>query len=372
MPNDSRSFPIDTAGRRAIAEALLGEFDEHGFCRCPGADLHTHQKQVRGRVGRDCRVYLDRVPTIKCMHSSCADAVAEANRKLRSEIGKHEVRKAKEDGYVLEAPKRRRSRTPEEREKAEAEKRAVALARRTEAALPAILERHAWTRADWWEASQDWMGEMDGMRQARALLSLFKPDDIVWCGLHGDSISSEDAARTDRFWRKRREEIDGKRPFRMAREWIAGIDERGELPGPRIVPSSFKPGRLDRSNEAVMQRRFLVIENDSPEMTEIGRQCALLRWLQAGCGLNLRAVIFTGGKSLHGWFDAPMPNRLAELQVMLCGAQVTGFSGRVETVGGLGFDKATFVPSQAYRVPGWKHDKTGKDVDLWYLGGHGE
>jgi hypothetical protein len=75
--------------RRAIAERILGtvgwQTDVLGDCRCPGEAHHT-----TGGKSHECQVHLDGAPTVHCVHKSCASAVAEANRLLRSEIGKAE------------------------------------------------------------------------------------------------------------------------------------------------------------------------------------------------------------------------------------------------------------------------------------------
>src|SRR5215471_19219425 len=72
-------------GPRHIAMSIVGAVDWQtevsGFCKCPGEALHTH------RTGKkDCRVCVDGVPTIFCFHSSCAPAVADANKRLRREL----------------------------------------------------------------------------------------------------------------------------------------------------------------------------------------------------------------------------------------------------------------------------------------------
>lgn len=59
---------------RQIAEELLGSpIDADGYCRCPGAALHT---TAGGR--RDCRITFDpagqEMPKCHCFHASCADA----------------------------------------------------------------------------------------------------------------------------------------------------------------------------------------------------------------------------------------------------------------------------------------------------------
>src|SRR5215471_10845654 len=73
-------------GPRHIAMSIVGAVDWQtevsGFCRCPGEALHTHRTSKK-----DCRVSVDGAPTIYCFHSSCAAAVANANLRLRRELG---------------------------------------------------------------------------------------------------------------------------------------------------------------------------------------------------------------------------------------------------------------------------------------------
>ena len=69
-----------------IASSLLGGVDWQsavsGYCRCPGEAQHTHRT-----AKKDCRVNVDGAPTIHCFHASCAPIVAEANKRLRRELG---------------------------------------------------------------------------------------------------------------------------------------------------------------------------------------------------------------------------------------------------------------------------------------------
>ncbi len=255
-------------------------------------------------------------------------------------------------------PKRR---SRQEKEAEREYRRARALAIRAENSLRKILERGSWDRYEMWEESAIEPGDL--CAQASALLGLFDPTDIVWCGEHAHSISAEDAADPEN--RKRMERLRALRPFRSASEWIKQC-EAGVLPGPRICPNAFKSGVLSRSDDAVLHRRFLVIEHDKLSLNEQG---AALRWLWKEAGLCLRAVVFTGGKSLHGWFDCPAPGRMKDLQIALVGARKQTGEGRDLYLGGMGFDRASFVPSQPYRIPGWKHDRTGEAAELWFLGG---
>ena len=87
--SDRKSIPFAVESRRAIAERVLGAVDWQdevlGDCHCPGEANHT-----TGEKAHECQIHLDGAPTIHCLHKSCESAVAETNRRLRSEIGKAE------------------------------------------------------------------------------------------------------------------------------------------------------------------------------------------------------------------------------------------------------------------------------------------
>ena len=85
---------------RQVAEKILGAVDWQTevseFWRCPGEAMHTN---ANGK--KDCRVNVDGAPTIFCFHASCAGAVAEANRRLRRELGASPWELRLPDGQVL-------------------------------------------------------------------------------------------------------------------------------------------------------------------------------------------------------------------------------------------------------------------------------
>ncbi|HZL13171.1 MAG TPA: BT4734/BF3469 family protein [Verrucomicrobiae bacterium] len=84
----SKSPALNGESRRVIAEKIVGliESTEAGdFCKCLGEHLHTN-----GNAPKDCRVTLDGVPTIFCLHKSCSQVIETANHELRSQIGKAE------------------------------------------------------------------------------------------------------------------------------------------------------------------------------------------------------------------------------------------------------------------------------------------
>jgi hypothetical protein len=240
-------------------------------------------------------------------------------------------------------------------------RRALALALRAAQVKGEILQRYAWDFADICEDSPRRLDNR--LQQAGALLSLFEPTDMVWAGEPMHSIAKEDVEGAEKAWRR-----EVARHFRKAGDWVSAA-EAGELPGSRICGCAFNSGtQHSRSLEAVARQRFLVIEHDHLSLDEQG---AMLRWLRDGAGLRLRAILFTGGKSLHGWFDFPADPREAwRLKLMLCGLQEEQLvEGRTQRRwrGGLGFDAASWNAVQPWKVPGWPHPKTQRMCELVWL-----
>jgi hypothetical protein len=255
--------------------------------------MHSHPN---GR--RDCAVYLDSVPTVHCVHTSCIGAIDKANHDLRSAIAKGSMN-GKPWQPAPEDLQRERERQARER-----------LKHRAAIAASTILERFAAEPADLFERSLvrlldnpagDW----------RLLLGLVPPGAMIWIGDTKDTGQPRHGVH-----------------FRTVAEWL----EESEAPGNFTCPSLFKLGSYSRSNDNAVARPFLVIESDSLTKAEI---CAVFHWLSQP--LRLRAIVDTGGKSLHGWFDFPDPDRLEELRVVLPA---------------LGCDPALFKPSQPVRLPG--------------------
>jgi hypothetical protein len=303
--------------RQNIAEAVLGEIDwkepDRGYCRCPGADLHSNPD---GR--RDCRVTLDGAPTVYCTHTSCLSAIEEANRRLRSEIGKAE----REPG----APMARRKPTAEDLERQRKAVEADRLARNAKAALAGVLRDHAIEPADLWRTSPT---SLMGIKDAdlwRHLLRIFHPDSVVWIGDKTDSGSPHHA-----------------RHFRTVAEWL----QSSTCPGPRITPATFKAGSYSRSGDNVEAHRLFIVEHDKLGIREQG---ALIKYTRQWC--RLRAVVFTGNKSLHAWFDMPDPEVMERLLVLL---------------DAWGLDPAGFKPTQPFRLPGKIHEQSGRYSDLLFL-----
>jgi hypothetical protein len=294
---------VDTlANRQAGAEALftgLEWIDEvTAFCKCPGQSKHT------GPNGpKDCQVKIDGAPTVYCVHASCADKVAAANKALRAGI---------HSGPPLKL-------TPEQKKAAAL---AIAKARqveelkvRTTRSLASLLKTYAWPYDKIVADNPNPIHEDDWDGMFKAFLDMFKDDDVIWVGDVSQTGKPHHAAH-----------------FKTKSEWLAGLTRVG----PFTCPSSFLPGSYSRSKENVAAQRYLVVESDTLSKNEVG---AIFRWLDQKVELPLRAVVDTAGKSLHGWFDYPPDHILADLKIMLpvmgCDPKMFGASQPCRLPGGL-------------------------------------
>jgi len=214
-----------------------------------------------------------------------------------------------------------------------------ALAHRRESILEPYLSE-SW-RADFWHDSPvilDFPVAGDAHLMVRGL---YRPEDVLWIGGQFDSGKPQHEAN-----------------FRTTTEWI----ELETLP-PRIASGTFKQGSISRSDSNLISSPFIVIESDDlighkpdddVEREWNKRLCAALILLcRDRLKLSLRAVIDTGGKSLHGWFDRPSPDAVEALMSI---AQ------------GLAIDDAVVTrASNPLRLPGCIHQKTSKPARLLYL-----
>ena len=295
---------------QAIAETILAEVSwtgpDSGYCRCPGIDLHTSSN---GR--RDCRVMLNGAPTIYCVHSSCSGVIANANRALRSIIGKAE----RGDEGARPVPRPPTAEELERRRQAECLRR---LNERSRRSLDQIVAKHRIGLADVFESSP--VRLLDGPQDDwRLLLHLFPLNGVVWIGDTKDSCDEQADEERKAYCRTH---------FRPVRAWLA----EKRAPGQFTCPSLFRPGVHSRSNGNVAGRPFLVVESDT-----LGKEDVMAVFNRMRNFMRLRAVVDTAGKSLHGWFGYPSAGAMDELRVILPA---------------LGCDAALFKASQPCRLPG--------------------
>jgi hypothetical protein len=330
---------------RQVAASIVGTVDWQtevsGFCRCPGESLHTHPTGKK-----DCRVSVDGAPTIFCFHASCAAAVAEANLRLRRELGetswelKLPVGIILRNGDVLQADGSVKTRAEIERgistphpgplpgRGGEGERLVLESVRvMAERFAPELFQKFCWPFAQIIEDSPLQVCQRDAEDQFRTWLKLWPAHCHVWIG---DIFSSgRPEHRTN---------------FRPVADWY----QIGPAMGNFTCGSSFKPGSFQRSNANCNGTRFLVIESDTLAKDEVG---AIFAYLQRRLHYRLHCIIDTAGKSLHAWFDAPR-NKILENRLK---AGLTAF----------GCDPKVFTCSQPVRVPGaWRDGRLQRLVWL--------
>ena len=297
-----------------IAESVLGEIiwvsDDKGYCECPGKNRHTTRD---GR--RDCILYLDRVPTLHCVHGNCGPSLEAANKKLRDAILNNDPDQALKPRKLSAEEKRKL------KERAENER----IRQRAAKSLTQLIANNPWTYD---QIITDSRVKVQGNEENhwRLLLARFKSEDVIWIGGVYDSGKPEHASH-----------------FRTAEQWLK---ESGKV-GPFICPAVFKNTSIARSNENIVRRAFLVVESDTLSKNQVG---SIFRWLRDQVKLDLVAIVDTAGKSLHGWFVYPDEEKVDELKWILPS---------------LGCDPKLFTASQPVRLPGALRD--GKYQKLVYL-----
>jgi hypothetical protein len=304
--------------RRKIAETLLGQitWDQSGSkgeCKCPGASFHTNP-------GEAANIFVDGRPTIHCFHQSCEEKVEETNTRLRTAIASIE-RNSSEPQNPPPGFKPKASKKDSDKQ------RLLMLAR---ANLNGIVADNPFHDSDEWiDRSPISLPEDSGGDDWRLLLGQLPIEERFWIGQQYDSGSPEHVNH-----------------FQTAQEWMS----HEQCPGPLICPANFKEGSFQRSEEQVVQNHFIIVESDKLTKPEIS---SVFLWLSSHW--HLFAIVDTGNKSLHGWFEKP--EFLTE-EIMAVDRTV---------LAGLGCDPAMFRPAQPCRLPSWIREETKRRQHLLYL-----
>ena len=309
-------------GSKQTTEEVLGAVDWlndwEGNATCPGQDLHSH------RTGpRDCRVYLDKVPTIYCVHQSCLGEVEKANRQLRKVLCNQDTGSLTFKGSQLAGgfiPVTKAHYSPKDRREY---LRRKSRERQLKSAGRKQLERILNDPVYQWEYDQILADSPlapghEPIEDWHLFLGLFEGmEGSLWCGDVTDSGQEHHSEN-----------------FKPTDEWLLSP----EPPGAFTCSALFAPGTTSRRNANVTSRPYLVMESDKLTKGQMG---AVLRWFNVGMHWPLRAIIDTGGKSLHGWMDMPPQEWLPELQII---------------VEAMDMDPAMLKPSQPVRLPGVPRD----------------
>jgi hypothetical protein len=212
---------------------------------------------------------------------------------------------------------------------------------KAKACLSGLVEKWRWTNEDVWESSPSRPdASIDDPRFF--LGALFSPDDLVWTGCVHQSGKEVylDRWRTVEVWR----------------------DAPDREIGPYVAPATWNPGTFGRCRRNVKSVPYLVLDFDGPkgwkpnDAEELAHHrefsLAITRWLREDRHWNLAAIVWTGSKSIHAWFEHPGEDLLTPFR---------------ETLPLLGIDPSLIGhPEHPCRLPGQVHEKT-KNVSrvLW-------
>jgi hypothetical protein len=172
--------------------------------------------------------------------------------------------------------------------------------------------------------------------------ALFFNQDVLWLGGVYDSGKPRHAAN-----------------FRTLEDWL----QAPVLP-PRIAAGTFNGESCSRSMQAVRLAPYVIIESDkmsgedpiTEEEKETNKRlfAAFIGYASSELGLTLRAVIDTGNKSLHSWWDC-----MSEHQMDCLVHMAESFNLDLGLI-----QKCAAAP---LRLPGCIHDKTTRRAELLYL-----
>jgi hypothetical protein len=252
--------------------------------------------------------------------------------------GEHRRRIFALAGVIADRPidesERRQRRERFAREKAR-ERQRMRLRGTAQERLRELLGSYPWEPVEAWEDSPQ---RPDGPRvlsdPRHFLATLYPPEALLWTGEVYHSGPAHGA-----HWR-------------TCAEWQEAADD--EI-GPMASPALWRPGTVSRTMDGVASAPYTVLDFDgfggvkpvtpAEKDAHLRDSLAMIRWLREGLHWQLRAILHTGGKSLHAWFHTPEPAVLESLR---------------STATALGIDAGLIGrPEHPCRLPGRRHAKTG-------------
>lgn len=284
---------------RQILEAMFTVTDwkseDLAYIECPGKAMHSGKN-----AKKDCRVNLDGAPTIHCLHNSCSGVIEEANYKFRRAIWDNNPGPKRE--YTVEEKAKIKKDLEEKKKEHAWQDFAIAN-------LDKILKKYHWPLADVFHESP-FMTDDSGSDSLLFASKMYKPEDVIW---NGDTKDTGNESFKDNF--------------KTVSDWM-----KTGFKGNFTCAATFKPGTFARKNENVVSRPYLVVESD---ILTLDQSCSLYRWLRDF--MELKAIVYSGGKSAHAWYKFPSNEIYKRLEFILPEMKC---------------DWHLFTPSQPVRMPG--------------------
>lgn len=292
LARPTRQGPDTEQLRRIIAAHVKVKrwFNDHAEIECPGS-RHHQDTWVRLPAGQ--------APYVHCFKDSCRTEVAAVNEALREAVESAGLVCARTEADLAEQRERKRLHARQ------------TMARQV--LQPQLLAEGPITVEDWLDASPVNVRKVLVPDHWRLVLELFRPHvrqgwaSHIWCGAKYETTGA---------WH-----------FRPVDGWL----QEQDCPGPQVCQAVFldrqgvrfegtqEYGRSVlragiRGREWASHNPWLVLESDILTREQFGR---VIVYVADDLGLPLKAVVDTGGKSLHAWFirpEAPATAHAAEVR----------------------------------------------------------
>lgn len=189
-------------------------------------------------------------------------------------------------------------------------------------------------------------------------LELYPSDELVWLG-EVETANNPANIRTAKAWIEQMRLLE--------RSPMIDEDKANWIwPGHYIAPCTFKTRDGSKTKENMKQRLFAVAEADNLNRNE---QLAVIYTMINDPRFPVAYVINSGSKSYH--IGLKTDELSADDEAYLSGINNTTKTkerGRPKRkIGGMGFDPASLRPTQAVRLAGPTHNRTGYSQKLVYI-----
>jgi hypothetical protein len=293
---------------RQVAEKVLGGIewsgDNFGYCICPGSALHGNKT-----TKEHTRVYInpEYPPVVNCQHSSCQVQIDDINKRLWFESknagGRKDIPAVYTNDHVIRVKERNRIDMAKESIYGE---------------IDSILRNYS-----------DKLTGSDKIPNApvemfKKHLQLFSKDDVIW---HGSTFDTN--------------------TFKTAADWVKWTKQNNKVSSEFISQSTFIANPTGRKKDQVTRSPFFIAEGDELDKKN---QTRIINFLIA-VGFRLFAVIDSGNKSLHAWFERPQNYTAEEITALMEALQCDPASTRI---------------AQPVRVAGATNPKTNNVQELIY------